>query len=296
MFADDLLLFLEAVEDQASLVNSILSVFFSMSGFKISQDKTYIFFFSKNVTVELRQALASTMGFSVTTTLGKYLGVPVLHSRVTNHTYANILDKADARLADWKADTLSLAGHPILTESVVSSLLSYTMQTSWLPNAICDRLEKRCRNFLWGDNSINRKIHLVSWDKVCQPKGRSNIGIKRQREMNIVLLTKLSWSMLTKPTSLWVRLLLAKHKLTPDLMMADYVFPKGSTFLRAMSRVWKFVRSGVRWSVGDGTTACFWRDNWTNNPQPLLRDMLGPVLISQLDWTVSDYVTTSGQW
>ncbi|CAA0833524.1 RNA-directed DNA polymerase (reverse transcriptase)-related family protein [Striga hermonthica] len=177
VFADDLLLFLEASDDQVQLVNSVLMDFYSMSGLKVSHAKTNVYF-SKNTPHSGQQDLARTMGFSNVTNLSKYLGVPVVHSCVTNLTYENILEKADARIASYKANTLSLAGSLVLMQSVISSLSFYTMQTVWLPNGTCVGLKKHCRNFLWGGFTSNRKIHLVSWDKICQPKEYGRLALK----------------------------------------------------------------------------------------------------------------------
>ncbi|CAA0840318.1 Unknown protein [Striga hermonthica] len=79
-------------------------------------------------------------------------------------------------------------------------------------------------------------------------------------------------------------------------MTEDFVFPRGSAIIQAIKKVWPSVRRGVRWSIGDGATVRFWRDNWTHSPHPIINEALGPVPDDQLDWTVSDYVDDLGQW
>ncbi|CAA0822774.1 Polynucleotidyl transferase- ribonuclease H-like superfamily protein [Striga hermonthica] len=79
-------------------------------------------------------------------------------------------------------------------------------------------------------------------------------------------------------------------------MDANFEFPKGSAILRAVSNVWPLVVRGVRWSIGDGTTARFWRDIWTHSPRLLLCDALGPIPEHQLEWKVCDYVDEAGRW
>lgn len=74
MFADDLLLFGQATEDQMREVMSILNSFCQLSGQEVSQTKTNIFFF-RNVKQEVRNVLVGLSGFSETVNLGKYLGV-----------------------------------------------------------------------------------------------------------------------------------------------------------------------------------------------------------------------------
>jgi hypothetical protein len=35
------------------------------------------------------------------------------------------------------------------------------------------------RNFLWGGGSAEKKICWVSWDRVCQPRKKGGLGIKK---------------------------------------------------------------------------------------------------------------------
>ena len=43
--------------------------------------------------------ISSFLGFSVTQDLGKYLGVPLHHTRVTNNMFLGIIDKVEKRLS-----------------------------------------------------------------------------------------------------------------------------------------------------------------------------------------------------
>nr|KYP59202.1 Putative ribonuclease H protein At1g65750 family [Cajanus cajan] len=80
--------------------------------------------------------------------LGKYLGIPLHHSRVNRATYSGIIEKVTQRLNNWKAKSLSFARRLTLTKSVLTALPSYTMQTIWLPRNICHDIDKKNRQFL----------------------------------------------------------------------------------------------------------------------------------------------------
>ena len=73
------------------------------------------YFFSKNVSSIRAKELASELGFSLTSNLGKYLGMLLLHSRVTKGTYSEILEKVKRRLSGWNATSLLLAGRVTLS-------------------------------------------------------------------------------------------------------------------------------------------------------------------------------------
>ena len=50
------------------------------------------------------------LGFSVIADLDKYLGMPILHSRVSENTYQGVVDTVKRQLSGWNVSHLSLAG------------------------------------------------------------------------------------------------------------------------------------------------------------------------------------------
>lgn len=134
-FADDLLLLAEATCEKARTGNTILENFCQSSGDKVNKEKTQIFF-SKNVEPSTAKNISTTNGFSVTNNFGKYLGMPLLHNRVTKATYQEIVDKVDKKLSGRNALHLSLAGRVTLAQSVIQAIPTYAMQTTHLPDGI----------------------------------------------------------------------------------------------------------------------------------------------------------------
>lgn len=133
--------------EQAHVMLQSLDLFCISSGQKVSEEKTKIFF-SQNVHNNRHQEISDVLGFSRTSDLGKYLGVPIHHNRVSRQTYQFWLDKANQRLSGWKAHALSFAGRIILTQSVLAALPTYVMQTINLPKQVCGELDKKCRSFI----------------------------------------------------------------------------------------------------------------------------------------------------
>ena len=68
------------------MVIKALNNFCNISGEKVSTEKTRLYF-SKNVEPALSKKISELSGFSISKNLGKYLGMPLLHGRVTNKTY-----------------------------------------------------------------------------------------------------------------------------------------------------------------------------------------------------------------
>ncbi|PKI68846.1 hypothetical protein CRG98_010903 [Punica granatum] len=94
----DLVLFAEASVEQMQVVKGVMEEFCEPSGQKISVVKTTIYF-SKYVCPSLRDEIHEVCGFLVTEDLGKYLGVPIIHKRVTKQTYYRIVERVKARLS-----------------------------------------------------------------------------------------------------------------------------------------------------------------------------------------------------
>ncbi|KAA3453051.1 Retrovirus-related Pol polyprotein LINE-1 [Gossypium australe] len=140
-FADDLVIFCKAQIDQARLLKSILSLFCETSGHKISTRKSNIFY-SNNTEVETLNQISQLFGFQEVQNLGKYLGVPLLHDRVTKNTLNFIVDKIRRNLNSWDARKLSFAGRIMLAQSVLLSIPTYFMQTMMIPKRVCDAIER----------------------------------------------------------------------------------------------------------------------------------------------------------
>lgn len=103
MFADDLLLFGEATENQLRCVNDVLNQFCDVSGQRISKEKPKILF-SKNTNDHMKRNLTNLSGFQETYDLGKYLGIPLTGMNPRKKNYQDMMDKIKSKLVAWKGN------------------------------------------------------------------------------------------------------------------------------------------------------------------------------------------------
>lgn len=89
-FADDMLLFVEASELQMQKVLNYLNWFCDASGQEASVRKTKTYF-SKRVSNSLVNTLSYLNKFAMKDH-GKYLGVPLLHQKITKRTYNYVIE------------------------------------------------------------------------------------------------------------------------------------------------------------------------------------------------------------
>jgi hypothetical protein len=108
----------------------------------------------------------------------------------------------------------------------------------------------------------------VKWDEICKPKKEGGLGVKNLKVMNLSLLTKWRWKLLSEGNELWKDVVLAKYGSlavgNPDL---DVVEPRvgASVWWRDLCRLDR----GVGWFstatsriVGNGRGTKLWKDVW----------------------------------
>ncbi|KAL0282049.1 UNVERIFIED_CONTAM: hypothetical protein Sradi_7273900 [Sesamum radiatum] len=118
-----------------------------LSGLRVSPMKSQIIL-SRSCHGE-RQQILDVMGFQEGTLPIKYLGVPLVSSRLSVADCQPLIQKVDRRLAGWNQLSLSFAGRVQLIKSVLSSLHTYWASVFILPKAVLKVIEERMRSFLW---------------------------------------------------------------------------------------------------------------------------------------------------
>ncbi|CAN1155661.1 Putative ribonuclease H protein At1g65750 [Linum perenne] len=294
-YADDLILFAEASEDQARVIRKCLDRFCSASGQNVSRDKSAIFC-SKNTSRHVSSLISLLLGIPLTQNLGRYLGVPILHDRVTTRTYQGILDRIDSKLAGWKIKSLSLAGRVTMAQAVLAAIPTYAMQTSVLPVQTCEDIDRRIHNFVWGSTSDERKLCLVAWEKVCSPKEKGGLGLKLARELNRAFLTKLAFIFFKEKDKLWVRVLQHKYFRQSEEGLQVRNLKSSSPLWKGISREWATMLTGAKSAIRDGTETLFWTNNWADSDLRLLdfANTVDPDF--DIDCTVASMTNSDGQW
>ncbi|XP_039042210.1 uncharacterized protein LOC120181045 [Hibiscus syriacus] len=200
----------EADSNQMQYMKGCLDEFSRAAGVEVNLLKSKLFI-SPNISSSTAQYLSELCGIPLTDNLGTYLGVPIIHKRVNAGTYDSLIEKVMKRLAGWKGRVLTMAGRKTLIQSVTNAIPIHMMKTSVLPVSVCRKLDRLNCNFLWGGDIVNAHNHLVSWEKVCQSKKTGGLGIRKARLMNIALLAKNSWKLLTRQENLWCKVFEGKY-------------------------------------------------------------------------------------
>ncbi|GAV80044.1 hypothetical protein CFOL_v3_23506, partial [Cephalotus follicularis] len=111
-----------------------------VSGLAASTEKSSIFFC--NTCRRTREHILRITHFRQDTLPVKYLGLPLITSRLTKQHCAPLIEKIQARVNSWATKTLSYAGWLQLIKSTMASLQVFWSKTFLLPSMVTKECEK----------------------------------------------------------------------------------------------------------------------------------------------------------
>ena len=259
-FADDLFLFSYGDPWSVQILKDSLEEFGDATGLWPNKDKSSVFFCK--VTNDNQKLIKDIMGFRSGTLPVKYLGVPLISTRLWHADCMPLIEKVKHKLLDWQNNWLSFAGRVQLALSVLSSMQVYWASVFILPVSVSKEIEKLIRNFIWSGADLAQGKAKVAWKDVCMTKEEGGLGIKPLFIWNKALMAFHLWSVVANRQSMWVKWI-HTYRL------------KGRSFWEVSipwdaSWCWKKIlglrdefRCFFKHKVGDGKEIFFWYDNWS---------------------------------
>ncbi|XP_071714268.1 uncharacterized protein [Rutidosis leptorrhynchoides] len=122
--------------------------------------------------MELKNHILSSLQFEEGKLPIRYLGVPLVSSRLYNRDCKLLIERVRSKVNDWKKKYLSFAG--------------------------------RVQLIISGD--MKRGKVKVKWKDLCVPKNKGGLGIKSMKHWNSALMTRHIWSLLSMKQSIWPNL------------------------------------------------------------------------------------------
>nr|GEW84627.1 hypothetical protein [Tanacetum cinerariifolium] len=177
-------------------VKEALDEFKDASGLNPSMPKSKAYFC--NIINHTKLAILHVLPFEEDRLLVKYLGVPLVSSRLIFRDCKELIDKVQNRVNDWKNKSLSIAGRLQLIQSVLGSLYVFWASVFVLPSHVLLDIEQIMRGFLWCQGSMNKGKAKVAWEVICLPKKEG--GWKRILKKKTKTKPKT-----TKPSTEWKR-------------------------------------------------------------------------------------------
>ena len=119
-FADDIFLFAGATSSSVQVIMDELNRFENFFGLQVNKQKSAIFL--AGVNDDVKNDLLNITGFCLGSLLMKYLGVPLISTRLSHYDCQPLLDKILARIQAWTSRSLSYAGRLQLISSVLYNI------------------------------------------------------------------------------------------------------------------------------------------------------------------------------
>lgn len=106
MYADDLVIFYGADEQEAKAVADFVNTFTNWAGLSVNY-KNLAIHFSKNELLEKRTSILNLLHMTEYDHHGKYFGLPFCKGASKKQAFNHIVDKMANKLQGWKVNSLS---------------------------------------------------------------------------------------------------------------------------------------------------------------------------------------------
>ncbi|KAL2237506.1 UNVERIFIED_CONTAM: hypothetical protein Sindi_0942300 [Sesamum indicum] len=279
-FADDLLLFCRADMNSIGVFKTGLDRFAEWSGLKLNVQKSHLII--SRSAQGLRAEMLEVLGFQEGVLSMRYLGLPLLSSRLTVTDCNPLLLKIDKRIAGWEGMALSYAARVQIIKSVLLSLSLYWSSAFILPKKVTNEIEKRLRTFLWKGTTNSGYA-------------KGGLGFKDIAILNRALMTKKLCDIIRcDRTSIWVEWLYQGR--LRDTSIWTIREHGGSWGWRKILRQRVFLRPMVDYQIGDGRTFYLWQDPWHYLGPLSVTFPRGPRLLRMEESARLSTVINEGEW
>ena len=162
-----------------------------------------------------------------------------------------------------------------------------------IPESILNEINSMCARFWWGARGTERKMHWLSWEKLCLPKTQGGMGFRDLRVFNQALLAKQGWRLLCDTGSLVHMVLSARYYPNDGFLEARRGYDPSYVW-RSIWGAKSLLLDGLKWRVGNGEKINVWSEAWL--PGESSTTVPTPNMESPADLRVSDLINERGAW
>jgi hypothetical protein len=252
--------------------------------------------FSENTVVSTISGIRDFLPYVNTPISAKPLGLPMLFGRLKKSDFLDILEKVQGKIKGWRSKTLSQASKSVLIKVVASSISSYAMSSFLLPNDFCHKLDMAFKNFWWCfPKGKSHHLSLKSRNFVSLPKDQGGLSFCLMKDVNISLLSKLGWKLLSDHDCLWVSLFKAKYVKYRNLLTSP--LPTSSFIWNGIKSIEPLLKFGACFIPHFSSSLAVWFSPWVPmlpdfKPAPRVESLLANYTLA-----VSDLISSSsGTW
>jgi len=117
-----------------------------------------------------KDSILNLLGFKEGFLPIKYLGVPLLSTKLNHEDCKNMIARITARTKTWTNRDLTYAGRvQLIKKNVLFSMQTYWSSLFILPKKVIKEVEAILRAFLWSGPDLKKSGAKVSWEHLCSP-------------------------------------------------------------------------------------------------------------------------------
>ena len=160
-----------------------------------------------------------------------------------------------------------MGGKEILLKSIAMALPVYAISCFRLTKHHCQKIMSAMASFWWDDNDEKRKLHWISWKKLCISKENGSLGFRDIEDFNQALLAKQAGRLLNERTSLLARIYKGRYFAKSDILECGKGY-RPSYAWRSIIFGRDLLKRGLIKSIRDGKTTYVWSQNWIMEDVP----------------------------
>ena len=258
-FADDLMLFCHVDKDSVGILKSSLDKFSSLSGLKTNHTKSSIYL--SGIDGNLKSAIREQVGYDQWALPVRYLGVPLISTRLTQVDCLPLVERITSRIKLWTSTSLTYAGRLQLIKTILFSIQVYWSALFILPCSTVTTMENILSKFLWKGTSLTPSGAKVAWNSICYPLTEGGLGVKKLKVWNKAATLKHVWRILGTKKSVWATWVHAVLLRGRSFWQVNIPSNPSWTWRKILqSRQW--CQGLFRTSIGNGTSTFLWYDYW----------------------------------
>lgn len=280
LHGDDAMIFTEATDSEAFVLQNVLNIYSRVSGQRINVAKSELLF-SINVNDRRKHSISTILHMPICSIPCRYLDLLGSWKGSKCQALTWLKEKIWQKLHGWEETLLSHAGKEVLI----------TILFFFLPKTFYHTITSMIAKFWWKNGGRYRGIHWRKWFLLKNPKKDDGLGFREMHAMNIALIAKQAWRIEKQSEALWVRILKGLYL----SQSSGWEAKRGRNALWGWNSIIQgiyFLQKHVGWHIKDGSRVKIFGDKrmyngsriWTADTH--LRDMIVQNLMvdGRMDW------------
>lgn len=237
------------------------------------------FCYLANVPADQSEAILSCLGFQLGTFPAKFLGVPLITSKLSRADCQPLLARIKSKISSWTNKFLSYVGRLQLLKSVIFAIQSYWSEHFALPAAVLSEIQSSLFRFLWKGPSLQKHGAKVACNKISLPLSEGGLAIKHIKDWNHALLILQVLKVINPFPPPYGLFGLELFTWKINIFGAPMCPPDCSWVWRKVLQLRPVALQYIRYQIGNGALTSLWFDPWlAGNP---LASSMHSLLISR---------------